>query len=249
MQLKIFSDHTIEQLKSNIDSNKDKYLNSGFMDLDDDDFSRVSHIHYDEKMLSKLDFPDNVGEGISDVKNSLIVGKALEQLTAAEANEGCIWTRLTHIECWDYTKKRWLKKKNGEYASSYIKAHYFAADRTSIRDDNAISRLWWNYYIAKKCMPEDIELALQLFVSKTDIRSNFIERIWLSSRKSIASAVLRALRDIKWLSSNALNFREFMKVLNMKGAGIVFEALSDHENDLFIQQCIQLAMIERDNAR
>lgn len=234
MKLKIFTDQTIKQLKSDVKNNQAKYIHGDFSNLDDNTSSFISHIEYDDKVLSKLDIVDGMSVGLSDVKNSLLIGKALEGMTAAEANESSVWTRLTHIECFEYTKKRWLKLKDEKYSDDDIITHFFADTQTQRRDDNGISRLWWNYYIAKKCMPEDIELALNLFVSKTDIRSNFVERVWLSTRKSIASAVLRALRDNKWLSSNALHFREFMKALNMSGAGVVFEALSDYENDLFI---------------
>lgn len=241
-KLKIFSDQTMEKLKSNIKINQQRYVDGDFIDLlSEDESNHTLDLEVDYQKLKNLEFSDQVKSGESDVVNSLIVGEALEKLIPAMASEPGIWTRLSHIECLEYSRKRWLSGINESKLDDAIKTHFFAESQTKRRDDSAISRLWWNYHIAKKCMPNDIETALRLFVTKTDIRSNFVERIWLSSRISIASAVLRVLRDEDWLSQKDLHFREFMKLLNRLGAGKVFETYTEAEIDLFVLKCVDIA--------
>lgn len=241
-KLKIFSDQTMEKLKSNIKINQQRYVDGDFIDLlSEDESNHTLDLEVDYQKLKNLEFSDQVKSGESDVVNSLIVGEALEKLIPAMASEPGIWTRLSHIECLEYSRKRWLSGINESKLDDAIKTHFFAESQTKRRDDSAISRLWWNYHIAQKCMPNDIETALRLFVTKTDIRSNFVERIWLSSRISIASAVLRVLRDEDWLSQKDLHFREFMKLLNRLGAGKVFETYTEAEIDLFVLKCVDIA--------
>ncbi|MDY6511467.1 DUF6339 family protein [Acinetobacter faecalis] len=241
-KLKVFSDQTMEKLKSDIKINQQRYVEGDFIYLlSEDESNHTLDVEVDYQKLKNLEFSDKAKSGESDVVNSLIIGEALEELIPAMASEPGIWTRLSHVECLEYSRKRWLSGINESKLDDAIKTHFFADSQTKRRDDSAISRLWWNYHIAQKCMPNDIETALRLFVTKTDIRSNFVERIWLSSRISIASAVLRVLRDEEWLSQRDLHFREFMKLLNRLGAGKVFETYTEAEIDLFVLKCVDSA--------
>lgn len=238
-KLFIFSDHTIEYLKENINAYQQRYINGDFLNLiEKNEAENNLDIRIDYQTLKKLEFSDSDKEGESDAINSLIVGEALGNLSPAMANEAGIWTRLSHIECLEYSRKRWLSKSNEESLPNNIRKHFFADSLTLRRDHSSISRLWWNYHIAKKCMPEDIETALKIFVTKTDIRSNLIERSSLGSRTNVLSAVLRIFRDEKWLTQKD-NYREFMKLLNRLGGGKVFETLSKTEIDTFMYQCLE----------
>ena len=74
-----------------------------------------------------------------------------------------------------------------------------------------------------------------------DIRSNFVERAGTLSRKPLARAVVRAMRNDPWITSSEKAFREFMKALNRDGGGILFEALEEEETDRFVTNCIDSA--------
>lgn len=76
------------------------------------------------------------------------------------------------------------------------------------------------------------------------IRSNFVERIWMTSRRTIAGAVLRAMRSETWITDAEINFREFMKALNKLGGGVVFETLSGAEADQFVAECVSFAKVK-----
>ncbi len=86
-------------------------------------------------------------------------------------------------------------------------------------------------------MPDDVEHALSLMLKTADIRSNFVERIWMSSRRCIAGAILRAIETRPGITKTQDSFREFMKVINRYGGGIVFEALSESDADQFVLEC------------
>lgn len=241
--LKYLSDGVLSALRNAIPENIERYTGNGFREYAFPPSWDISlNINFNKDLLAQLDTTRQHRITEIDLVNSKIVGKALKNLTPSLANEERIWVHLSHLEAFEYSKKRWLTGKEGANLVSAIKKHFFAPHQTNIRDDHALSRLWWNYHIARTCMPDDIDKALELILKTADIRTNFVERIWMSSRRNIAGAVLRAMDTQGWITDAEHNFREFMKILNRQGGGIVFEALSEPETDTFVQQCADQAV-------
>ncbi|MGO8390542.1 DUF6339 family protein [Rhizobium ruizarguesonis] len=240
--LRYLSDKVLLRLRGGIERNLDRYRNSGFADVAGDPGWDVPlGIEFDNDKLATLD-PSTPPNIVSvDLPNSLIVGEAIAGLSPAMANEERVWARLSHVEAIGYCRARWLIGREEDKHVSLIRDHFFAPTQTGIRDDHALSRLWWNYQIARTCMPEDIHGALALIMKSADIRSNFVERIWMTSRQNIASAVLRAMKSDPWVSGTEGSFRQFMKALNRLGGGIVFEALTRAEIDAFVAECVMFA--------
>jgi len=238
-QLKYLSDKALAELRGGIDANHLRYRGEGFADLAQSPAWDIGlGIEYDDALLATLDKSrPQVIAGI-DLENSKIVGQALSRLTPTLANEERIWARLAHVDAFDYSKARWLDSEGDEKLSASVEKHMFASTQTGIRDDHSLSRLWWNYHIAKTCQPNDIEGALALILKTTDIRLNFVERIWMTSRRAIASAALKAMAEDAWVTATASNFRDFMKALNRFGGGIVFEALDAAETEAFVARCL-----------
>jgi hypothetical protein len=238
-QLKYLSDKALAHLRGETGNNLSRYRTDGFRDLANDPGWDIGlGIEYDHEHLAQLDRSTPKVIAPIDLANSKIVGKALERLTPTLANEERIWVRLSHIDAFDYVCARWLVPANDDTLLNLIEKHFFASTQTRIRDDHALSRLWWNYEIAKTCSPDNVDSALELILKTTDIRSNFVERIWMTSRRSIASAVLNAMQSDPWITSLEQNFREFMKSLNRLGGGIVFEALAESETEAFVRDCV-----------
>ena len=241
--LKYLSDSALSELRNSIPKNIERYTGNGFEEYASLPSWDISlKINFDRNLLATLDTTQQRTIAEVDLANSKIVGKALENLTPSLANEERIWVRLSHLEAFEYSRIRWLTGKKGEDLVSAIETHFFAPTQTIIRDDHALSRLWWNYHIAQTCMPDNTDKALELILKTADIRSNFVERIWMSSRRNIAGAVLRAMDTRGWITDAERNFREFMKVLNRQGGGIVFEALSESEADAFVEECADQAV-------
>lgn len=234
-KLKYISTAMFESLRNSVHENLERYLTGSFGDLTTEDGWSIP-----------LDLELNLGEfralkpesGVeAEVLNSLIVWRALSKLTPSLATESRIWTRLTHIEGLEYSRARWIKGETGATAEKAIEAHFFGESRTRYRDDNAIGRLWWNAYIAKLAMPDRQFDALKLLLKKADIRSNIVERAWITSRPQIAGGIVRALERQPSISANEAGFRAFMKAVNTNGGGLLFEAMSIGEIDGFMNAC------------
>jgi hypothetical protein len=173
----------------------------------------------------------------AEVLNSLLVWQCLSRLTPSLASEGRIWAQLTHVEALPYCRARWVGKRVGAAAKKSIEVHFFGETRTRCRDDNAIGRLWWNAHIARMAMPDQHQLALKTMLKTADIRSNVIERPWISSRPPIAGGIVRTLVRKPKLGSNEQGFRDFMKSLNRRGGGVLFEVMNESEIDAFMDDC------------
>lgn len=241
-QIKYLSDRALGELRKSIVANLPRYRGDGFEDLaTESGWDIPLGIKFDRQKLKSLDLskPQKISE--IDRANSKIVGEAFSGLDPSKANEERIWVRIVHVEAFEYSKARWLGSDDDNALAKQVEDHFFARGQTAIRDDQAISRLWWNYEIARTCAPDDIDGALALILRSADIRSNFVERIWMTSRQRIASTVLRFMREDAWITDAEVNFRHFMKSLNRLGGGIVFEALSNDEIEAFVGLCVSSA--------
>ena len=128
-----------------------------------------------------------------------------------------------------------------ERLKSAISKHLFARTLTGIRDDNAVSRLWWNAYVAHIARPEDPESALAQIARTADIRQAIVERPNTASRPELIRGIIRISESENWLTDKESNYREFMKVLNRDGGGILFEAMDQNETAAFLERCIERA--------
>lgn len=235
--LKILSEKKLLDLWENISVNRDRYEAGEFLDLEHENGWAIetATVQVDYSLLKALDGTERTAA--ADIENSLIIYRALHGMTPAIAREERVWVRLTHIECLEYTRARWLSGKTGVALDSSVETHFFAKGLTAIRDDNALSRLWWNMHIASIADPDDPEDALRLILKTSDIRTNFVERTNTVARKPLARAVIRAMRRDPWIVSSERSFREFMISLNRDGGGMLFEALSEAESDALMVAC------------
>jgi hypothetical protein len=128
-------------------------------------------------------------------------------------------------------------------AEKTIADHFFAGTLTTRRDDNAISRLWWNAFIASLATPAPGLPALDIILRKADLRSNFVERSVTASRPVLAAGIVRIMQRNPAVPAREENFRDFMKALNRLGGGIVFEAMSEDQVDAFMDGCTLAAGI------
>ncbi|OBY24382.1 DUF6339 family protein [Leisingera sp. JC1] len=239
--LKYLSEKKLYELKENVAANRDRYEVGDFLDLEHDNGWAVETgtVSVDHDLLAALD--GTARTAVADIDNSLILYRALKGMTPALAREERVWARLTHVECLGYARDRWLFGNNGAQLDAQVRIHMFAPGLTAIRDDNSLSRLWWNMHIASIADPDDPEGALRLILKTLDIRSNFVERTNTAARQPLARAVVRAMRRDPWITSSARAFREFMIALNRDGGGILFEALSDEEANALMDACASRA--------
>jgi hypothetical protein len=240
--LKYLSQIVLDELQSSIASNIERYVSGDFLDLARQYGWAIDakSVQLDRSLLDGLKLGQTSTE--VEVQNSLMVYNALKGMTPSLAREERIWARLTHVECLTYARSRWLRGTKPEELANQIEAHFFAGTLTQTRDDNALGRLWWNGHIASIASPADPEAALQLILKTADIRSNFVERTRMVSRPVLAQALARVMAAEPWITSAESHFREFMKVVNRNGGGILFEVLGAAETDKFLAACTEQAM-------
>ena len=111
-KLTYLASRTLDGLYQNIPANIERYRSGNFLDLvDEGDWSIRLSLEVDLDLLSQL---DSSGGPEVEVKNSLLVWKALHEMTPALACEDRVWTRLSHVECLEYSRERWITEKKEE---------------------------------------------------------------------------------------------------------------------------------------
>lgn len=239
-RLNYLATKTLDNLTSNLSDNVDRYRSGNFDEMVASGGWNISlSTDIDLEFIENL---DPSGTPAAEIENSLLVWKAFHELTPALACENRIWTRLSHVECIEYSRSRWLDIDAGDdELIKKVSTHFFAPTQTRCRDDHAISRLWWNAKIAKVTRPSDQRGALEMILKTADIRSNFVERIWTVSRPVVGDSIIRTMERQDWVTATELNYREFMKALNHKGGGVAFELLNGNQLDRFMDDCISFA--------
>lgn len=239
-RVKYISNSTVESLRGKIADNVERYCTGDFSDLMTDGEWAVE-LQLEADLAPLLDL-DSSGKPDAEIGNSLLVWKSLSHLPASLAYEEGIWVRLTHVECLDFTRQRWLSSKHTtEELKRKIEAHFFADTRTRRRDDNAISRLWWNAYLAHTIAPQNPRSALKLLLGRADARLSLVERPLTGSRVALVAGIMRVTNHHHWITATEANFRSFMKVVNRLGGGRVFEAMPEQAIDEFLVNCAERA--------
>lgn len=230
-----------DELLTNLEDNLGRYRDGDFSDLaQSGNWGLELSVRADIERLDGLSADTGV---ISEAANSMLIGSVLQQLTPTLAREERLWIRLSHVECLEYSRKRWLKEgASDESLQKDVEKHFFARGITGCRDDHAVSRLWWNHHIAQKIMPDDPERALNNILARADIRSNLVERPGLGARPVLARAIVCLLEDeSSGLKAGESLFRSFMKQVNLQGAGVVFEVWNSGQISDFLRRCLEAA--------
>lgn len=231
-----------DHLAENIRHNLELYKTGDFRDMaNKGDWNIRLSIDADTSVLENLQ-ASRASE--AEINNSLAVGEALRTLTPSMARENRIWIRLSHIEGLEYARARWLENVEESKLEDLVRIHFFAPTWTRCRDDHAIARLWWNHKIASMLMPEDPKFALSFILSRADIRSNFVERARIGARIPVGRGIIRALATTSELRTSEILFREFMKTVNLQGAGKAFEVFSEQKVDTFMKECVDRCLTD-----
>ncbi|TWI11983.1 DUF6339 family protein [Aerolutibacter ruishenii] len=226
---------TADLLADSVDENLERYSSLGFDDLEASGDWRIPlSVHGDLALLNGLN-PEKGQE--AEVHNSMLVGRALANLTPSLARENRIWIRLSHVEALSFARARWLTGIHQETLAKAVRTHFFASTWTGCRDDHAISRLWWNHHIASKICSDEPEAVLSLILSRADLRANLVERSRVGTRLQLSRAIVSELRDNDALRSSEPQFRKFMKLLNAQGAGQYVEVWSEDKLKAFVSEC------------
>jgi len=93
-------------LLGNVGANLEKYRsNDRWFSAFGSQSTRDLQTRIEIKTALTLDEPDD--DNLKDLENAIRVHKLLSQLTPLQARDPRLWARLTHVDCWQYMRKRW----------------------------------------------------------------------------------------------------------------------------------------------
>ena len=232
----------LTNLQDSVDLNIERYETGNFDDLAANArWKATLDIEYDDTLLSKLNHDPNKTANENDRINSEIIGNVFKNLTPQLACREEIWARLSHIECLEYSRQRWLKGIHRDKLAASIRLHMFAAGRPNRRNNHSISRLWWTYHLAKSVRPSDPKSALIAITQSVDLRKSIFDNPWTTSRLDITRGIVDIIEARPEISKEK-NWREFIKIVNRSGGGKVFEVMSSTDISKTLNQCAEVAL-------
>lgn len=236
--IKLVSASVVDRLTNDFEINLNRYRTDGFADLAVHNGWSIetTFAQWDPSIASKLD-PANTSE--AEINNSLLIYSGMTGMTAALAREERLWVRLCHVECLEFARKRWLNKESD--LINKVRSHFFAAGLPACRDDNAIGRLWWNGHIAALACPDDVEYGLRCLLSRANIRLQIIDRADTANRQPLIRGIFHLPDVIDWFATNDKAVAHFMREVNNRSGGIVFEAMTEQQIREHLIHCLDFA--------
>lgn len=183
----------------------------------------------------ELELPE--GGDLKDLENTKLVHATFPTLTPLQARDPRLWTRLTHVECWAYMRKRW---DVGRYPDDPGKAERFALSRYFVpRAEsrmllrNGIARLWWYAHLTHDPSREDPFELTAVLLSYLDIAQQLLERN-MGRAQVIRTGFLDFIRtndDRLGVSAGQkrTSIRDLAKLLNLRGGMTLLDCLTTDE--------------------
>ena len=233
MPLDLFRMHHVRHLRGNVALNLEQYAQSKQWAGKATGGGSV-RLPSALEPAAPLDMVMPEGEQLKDLENTKIVHGAFPNLTPLQARDSRLWTRLTHMDCWGYMRKRWdVSRQTGDAAKKqrYVLEHYFVTHNQSrMLLRNGIARLWWYGYLTHDPARKDPYELTAVLLSSLDIAQQLLER-----NMGRAPAVRTAFLD--FLRKNAGNLgtsseqrrnriRTLAKSLNLRGGFTLLDCLT-----------------------
>lgn len=215
MQLGYFTDSAYDMLHGNIEANLDRYyseeewLEDSFQGTE---YYKVSSISVD-KFTPYIDSGEKTNDRINeeDRQNVKRLFDAFKSLTPWQATNKFMWTYLCHAvpEYSSYIRHRWLV----EPKASTVETRFFVTNSSSVRNDNALARLWWyGYFTYEEGAANPYELTDILLVNQT-VCSDVVDTLNRTNRNRIRG-VLLAIRDFLDVQGSTSGITDQVRHLN-----------------------------------
>ena len=201
------------------------------------------------ELKAPLELLEPTNGDLKDIENAIRVHKALPQLTPLQARDPRLWTRLTHVECWPYMRKRWAVEKHLQdegKAARFVESRFFvtqAQSRALLR--NGIARLWWTAKVSHDPARENPYELVAVLLSTLDITQQILER-GIGRAPAVLMVFLEFLNRNKELlltggDENRVRIRKLAKFLNMHGGVCILDSLTQPQIMALLE--IELARI------
>lgn len=236
MLLGYFTENAYDKLLNDVAANSDRYGS------DEDwlpEYFGNTESYYKTSIVNVNKFTpyyapgqkDDLQKSSEDLTNTRLLFDAFRNLTPIQASNKYLWTYLCHAipEYRKYINNRWMQQKR----ENTIVTHYFVTDqKDSLRNDNALSRLWWYGYLTYDNQNSNPYELTEILLTNQTICTDFMDT--LNRRNfSRAKGVLLALKEFKKVLNEKEGitdyFRECNKYLNHYAAVTVMEFLDSNE--------------------
>lgn len=212
MKIKLFKNSLVQRLKDTASENIERYKTG--------DFSKwIEHEHEADlfeieiKEIDTFDFHDlnsPVGKVIDDNRDVKLLFLKLHNLSPDLARDARLWATLCHVYALPYIRKRNPKlfTANGEELTKLILSRFFIVEGgRGYERTNALARLWWYGFIAKKT-GIDFDKAVSALVENTGNRADIVERPGIAACGNYMTAITQVLVDARESNSTYFNNRE-----------------------------------------
>ena len=184
----VFKRGYVDYLKNNI--KPEAYLGDHF-EYDQSQVVRLYGVPHPEDLLEKL---NPTPEG--DLQTAIAIYEAYPNLSPLFAQQDDLWVYLTHVDLFDYVKKRWPIKTGKDVGianqCAFIEDHWFR-NPSMIR--SALKGLWWAIYCSIDESREDkYELSRVLFKNYS-FRTRYFGTYELFRHKEATIGILGFLHD------------------------------------------------------
>ena len=221
----VFKRGYIEYLKTHIKPSL--YMGDSF-EFDKSQVVRLYGINQPEGLLERLD-PSSDG----DLQTAIAIYEAYSDLTPLMAQKDSLWVYLTHVDLFDYVKKRWPEVETGGKAvnpTNYIIDHWFSNRFNFLR--STFAGFWWDIYLTIDDERKNkYELSEFLFKNQEFRTSSFGELPIIRHREAMIG-ILEFLQENQDLFTTGFNgkARYIRHLFNVIGG---FKQLSSLSRDFF----------------
>ena len=194
----VFKRSYIDYLKTHI--RPSDYLKDHF-EYDRTQVVRLYGIQQPEDLLQRL---NPAPEG--DFQSAVAIYEAYKDITPLFAQQDDLWVYLTHVDLFEYVKKRWPDVKSGGKAGKpidYITDHWFRNRERFFR--TTFAGLWWSIYLSIDTERENpFELSEILFKNQ-EFRTNSFGELPLIRHREAMIGILEFLKENDYLFESGFN--------------------------------------------
>lgn len=239
--LRLLKASVVEHLFENVANNIDRYKHGDFNQILSDPSSYISAgIAVDVSKVAI--FANGPFNESSDLECCMAIWDLLPPtaLSRSVARDERLWVPLTHGTFLHYSRQRWPIPNDHEKAVSFIRKHFFARNARNVERDNAVSRLWWMSAICSVVQDSELKEVLSIFLYKSDVRANIVERPTTAQNPMLLAKVISELKR-SYVTDKLLfersTFREFAKRLNLAGGTRLLDGLADEDIHQVVTSC------------
>lgn len=240
MRLKYFTEKAYENLIDNLNQTKELYSSQ---DAWIPDYFKDKEFFLESRIETNGFKPLEEGDlKASDLVNTRIVFDAMSILTPQQASNPYLWSYLSLVTFWSYSKWRWGKDDVADHEESNtpdekratnIKQRFLCIPSRIGLLRNSISRLWWYGYLTSQPGPQSKKYEFtELLLSHSDLCQSIVERNF-SMNKNICLGILKSIKQINEEKPNNIvvmeEWRSLCKHLNRFGAVSILDSFSQEE--------------------